>query len=251
MNDIFKEAFDNIKAEPQLKDNTYDYLQNEILKRKQKSRLIHFPKFIYAATTCIILFIFGVKGYLVYFEEISFVTIDVNPSIELSLNRFDRVISVEAYNDEGTKILNSVNVKNKIYNNALEILIKDELLSKYINNNSYISFTVQSSDTKKESLLLSGVQHCGNNFIVANNQQAYIEYSAVDKELRQQAHHYGISVGKYQAILELQEVNPNATIEEYKNNTIKELKIETNNCKQNMNSHSNGNRNRGCRNRHH
>lgn len=239
MNDIFKEAFDNIKAESQLKDNTYDYLQNEILKRKQKSRLIHFPKFIYSAIACIILFGFSIKGYSIYFEEISFVSIDVNPSIELSLNRFDRVISIEAYNDEGIKILNSVNVKNKVYNDALEILIKDELLNKYINDNSYIAFTVQSADAEKESLLLNGVQHCGNNFIVAHNQQANVEYLAIDNDLRQEAHHYGISVGKYQAILELQQVNPNATIEEYKYNSIKEVKTQTSMCKQNMDSHSN------------
>lgn len=239
MNSNFKDAFDSIKADLQLKDSTYVFLQSEIAKRSQKPKIFKFNRFVYVAITCVFLMVCGVKGYSFYFEEISFVSIDINPSIELTLNRFDRVISVKAYNDDGKKIIKSLNVKNKSYNDALEILINNDIFKKYINNNSYVSFAVQSNDIKKENTLLTEVQNSADNLITAHHKGIQVNCSTVDDSIRQQAHGHGMSVGKYQAILELQEFNPDINIDDYRNTSMKDIKTIMEKSKKDNNYNSN------------
>lgn len=253
MNYSLKEAFDSIKAESKLKDNTYAYLIKEISMQNQKKKNLIVPKLLYTSVACLFLFFFGFQGYSIYFKQTALVSIDVNPSIELSLNRFDRVISYKAYNRESEKILNSVTIKNKNYKDAIEILMSNKILDYYITDNSYISFAVQSDNTKKEEILLSKIESCADNYLSSHHQNSSIEieYSQVDTNLTQEAHNHGVSVGKYKAILELQEVNPNVTVEECKHKSLKELKTasyntyeeETNNKTNNRingNCHNNG-----------
>ena len=52
-------------------------------------------------------------GYSWVQRPVSYVSIDVNPSIELALNRFDRVVYAAAYNLEGEEILNGLSLKGK------------------------------------------------------------------------------------------------------------------------------------------
>lgn len=223
MNYSFREAFDGIKAEQQLKDNTYDYIKMEILMRKQTRKFNYKLRFAYTFAICIFMLISGIKGYSIYFDAVSFLSIDINPSIELSLNRFDRVIDSKAYNPDGKLILDNVNIKNKNYDEALEILMKSQILDSYIDNNSYISFTVQSNDSKKEPVILNEVQNYAN-FISSHHQGIHVECSQVNSEIRQQATDYGISVGKYKAILELQQIDPNVTVDQCRHKSMGELK---------------------------
>lgn len=43
----------------------------------------------------------GAGGYTVYSRPVSYISIDVNPSIELAVNRFDRVVSAKATTQTG------------------------------------------------------------------------------------------------------------------------------------------------------
>jgi hypothetical protein len=43
----------------------------------------------------------AVGGYAFYNTPINYVSFDVNPSVELGLNFFDKVVSCEACNEEG------------------------------------------------------------------------------------------------------------------------------------------------------
>lgn len=225
----FKESFDTIKAEDSLKDNTYKYLQEEIIKRRQKKRrtLSNF-KYIYVSVFIAIICLGTFKGYSFYFEEVSFVSVDLNPSIELSLNRLDRVIGWKAYNKESEEILNSIKIKNKKYDEALETLITNEMFDRYIKDNSYISFTVYSNNSDKESLILDNVKSCADNFIYSHHQTAHIEYDAVNLNLKDEAEKYDISPGKYKVIKELQSVNPDIKIEDYRYSSVAQIKDEIN-----------------------
>ena len=46
---------------------------------------------------CFIFLLFSFSGYGLYFTKTSIISIDINPSIELNINRFDRVISINKY----------------------------------------------------------------------------------------------------------------------------------------------------------
>ena len=58
-------------------------------------------------------------GAWAYFTPYTYVSLDVNPSIEYSVNRFDRVLSVSAVNGDGTEILKNLDLKNKTIDEAI------------------------------------------------------------------------------------------------------------------------------------
>src|SRR5665647_1597296 len=53
----------------------------------------------YAAAACFILVVGA--GFLTYYTPSTYVSFDVNPSIEYTVNMYDRVISVKGVNDDG------------------------------------------------------------------------------------------------------------------------------------------------------
>lgn len=58
-----------------------------------------------------------------YLTPYSYVSLDVNPSFEFSVNRFDRVLEVKAANDVGEKVISEMSVaelKNKEINEAVK-----------------------------------------------------------------------------------------------------------------------------------
>ncbi|MGC6174528.1 anti-sigma-I factor RsgI family protein [Lacrimispora sp. 38-1] len=73
--------------------------------------------------SCAAIMLFGTgAGVWVYAAPYSYVSLDVNPSIEYTLNRLDRVIKVKAVNDDGQAILDELNMtdlKNKTIEDAI------------------------------------------------------------------------------------------------------------------------------------
>lgn len=84
MNKAFKALFEPIKAEEALKESTRAFLAEQIndTARTAKRRRCH----AYAlACVCLLLVLIG--GPWMYFTPTAEISIDINPSIELSLNR--------------------------------------------------------------------------------------------------------------------------------------------------------------------
>ena len=73
-----------------------------------------------AAAACLCLVLSGAYGATVYAHPASYISLDVNPSIELSLNRWSRVIGVTAYNEEAKAICDRLDLKHKFYTDAVE-----------------------------------------------------------------------------------------------------------------------------------
>lgn len=71
-----------------------------------------------SALTAMIAIVGGITLWA-YKTPYSYVSLDVNPSIEYSLNRFDKVISVTAVNDDGQEILNELEL-DKLENQNIE-----------------------------------------------------------------------------------------------------------------------------------
>lgn len=70
-----------------------------------------------AAAAAIVL-TFGVTAWA-YCTPYSYVSLDVNPSIEYSVNRFGRVLNAEAVDEDGGKILKNLKLNNKTIDEAI------------------------------------------------------------------------------------------------------------------------------------
>lgn len=120
-NDI-RRSFEKIKAEEGLKQSTRESVLNKLNEKPKPRR--NFQRFSLAVAAAAFIFFIGAGSFQMYFSESSYIDMDVNPSIELSVNRFDRVIRMSAYNKDGKEVLSELNLKHKSYKDAVALILK-------------------------------------------------------------------------------------------------------------------------------
>ena len=215
MSERLKNAFDEIRADEDLKASTLAYIGRERARREKKRPAPRFRMAFAAALVAFVIMIGG--GYSVYAMPESYVSIDVNPSVELTLNRFDRVLSATAYNEEGGIVLEGLNLKNERYTDAIDLLVESDAFQEYLTDANDLTITVASDDDD----LVAGVMGCG----AVERYNAYC--TNADAEIVQEAHAYGMSVGKYQACLELCRYDDSITPGDCQGMTMRELRDMT------------------------
>ncbi len=153
-----------------------------------------------AAVACAIA-AFGVSAYA-YYTPYTYVSLDVNPSIEYSINRFDRVLSAKGVNDDGTQIMENIplkNLKHKSIENAISLTIDELSDAGYLDNgvldNAIIIATSSESDDKAEELA-KDLEDVANETIAEGEQEANVITEAVGAKRVAQARELGVTPGK-------------------------------------------------------
>ncbi len=210
------DAFDSIQADDRLKETTKQFIQ---ARAGKKSRFIYRAAFqgtLMFACMALVLAA-GISGYSWIFTPVSYVSIDVNPSIELALNRLDRVVAAPAYNKEGEEILNDLSIKGKRYTDAIEAIMHDPIMQDYLQDDSELIFTV-AADGGRDDRLKMEAENCSGHMGHGNSQSI-----SVDLEIVSKAHDSGISLGKYYAWLQLMQYDDSITIDQCKNMSISKI----------------------------
>ena len=212
MKDRLKTAFDQIEAGEDLKQKTRSFLQKKTRGYTRKSMVNYQYAVSFAA--CFLVLLLG--GNWLYFTPTTKISIDVKPSSELSINRFDRVISVGAFNEDGKELAEALPVKFMGYVEAVNQIMDNEQVAKLLSDGEVMTITVVESGGKQSVRILSEMESC-----TAGRQNTYC-YS-VDSDKVGQAHAHGMSCGKYRAFLEIQAAAPGISLEEVQDMTMKEI----------------------------
>ena len=209
-----KAALDQIHAEGSLKTSTKKYLFEKVYFKEKKHRS-PLRKFAAAAVCSLAVFIGG--GSWLFFTPTAFISVDVNPSLELGINRFDRIVSVIGYNEDGRALVQDLHIKYMDYTDALETLMEDQNMEVYLADNADVVLTVAGDNAAKSSEILDNVESC-----MSQHQNVYC-HSGNSEEVHH-AHDAGLSFGKYQAWQVLQDLNPDITLEKVQDMTMSEIR---------------------------
>jgi len=87
-----------------------------------------------ALAASFIFFVFISYGLYSYFTPVTAATIDINPSIKLSCNKYSKIIYMNALNDDGKKILSGITIKNLNLDEALVKIIDQSINDNFINS---------------------------------------------------------------------------------------------------------------------
>lgn len=216
MHDRIKTAFDQIHAEDALKAQTRACLAREAQDRHHRS-LSGRMRLVPALACCLLVLLAGWGGYHVYFTPSAIISIDVNPSLELVVNRFDKVVSVEGYNDDGAALADAVDVKYMDYAQALTRILDSDAFAPYASEDAAVSIAVFGSDEQKSSEMLSQVEACTAGY---RNTHCYAD----NMEVAAAAHAAGLSCGKYRAYLELHALDPSVTPADIQGMSMREIR---------------------------
>ncbi len=192
-----------------------------------------------AAAACLVLALAGGGSWL-WLSPAALVSMDVNPSVELTLNRFERVVSARALNAEGAALLEAGTVNGMPAARAVAALLDSGYLEPYLERENYVTLTVQSEDEDLAGRLLALVDETASASVGA---QARVSCHGVDGALVEEAHSHGVTAGKYLALLELQAADPGVDITEYTHCGIGEIEEQIERCHR---SHGSGAENGGA-----
>lgn len=182
-----------------------------------------------AACLCLC-FIFAGSGYRANYAQAALVSIDVNPSIELTLNRKDRVISSHALNGDGEELLSQIQLKGMECSEALAELLNAGELTPYLSENKTVVFTVFSEDPATQDRLMAEIQETADNALAAHHPDGHAECHAVSAEAVKAAHSCGVTAGKYVYLQKLKEADPKADLSNYSHCSIGEIEEHISQC---------------------
>ena len=210
---IFKESLDEIRADDRLTARTKDYLAQQIHQKKRQPR----PALRAAAAAACLLILVSAGGAWLYLTPAAYISIDINPSLELGINRFDRVVSVESFNDDGEDLAEQLDIRYMDYNDALEQLLSEQAVQAYLTEGAFMSVTVACGNDAKSSQILENVESCTAG-------HSNISCHSANIEEMHEAHSAGLSLGKYRAYLELKSLDPSITIDEIRSLSMREIR---------------------------
>ena len=211
----FKDAFDRVHADKDLISDT----KANIAKKAAYSEKKYFSPVKRTAMTLagIMVFILAGGGYVSYAAPVSSVSIDINPSVELRMNVYDRVVGVTGYNDDGEELAESLDVKNMYCTDAINEVLQSEAVTAAQQDNGTVEVTVSSRMGNRSEKLRQTI--CDSTPV--NTQNIYCMDNQEDIEAAKEA---GISTGKYRAYLELKEINPDITVDDVRNMSMREIR---------------------------
>lgn len=170
-----------------------------------------------ALAACLALAAVGVGGYAWTQAPCAYVAIDVNPSIELGINRLGNVASVRAYNEDGERLLQALDLDGLAYADAMAAL--EERLRGYLADGATVEMTVVCDDERRAAEL----EQVGVGCLGASGSGS-VHCSHASSEEHHAAESAGMGLGKYRLYLELVDAGVDISPEEASAMTVRELR---------------------------
>ena len=209
--DEFRLAFDPIVADESLKQKTRQRVESALSHRRPRMR-----RRVLIGAACALLFLV-IGGYRLLFATSAVISIDINPSLELRVNRFDRVIGAEGFNSDGEELLRTLSLFYRPYEQAVTEVLGSEAVSSCLAEDELLEVTIVHGSPAQGQRLLDGISD-----LLSDTPNATC--CAVNQDEVAQAHTLGLSYGKYRVYLELHSLLPDLTPQQVAGLTMRELR---------------------------
>ena len=135
------------------------FKMNDEYRTNRRGLFIKIASLMAMFTICLI----GTVGYNQYKVE-TLISLDVNPSVEMKLDKKGRVVNTQALNKDGEKILENIKVSNENANTAVTGVVDSMIENGYINEyKNSVLLSVKDKDLKKGEELKEEVNNKFNN----------------------------------------------------------------------------------------
>ncbi|PGM78181.1 hypothetical protein CN956_22650 [Bacillus cereus] len=171
----------------------------EISFDEQEQKASHFsiPSFLKPASILVACFLFAVLFFYNQPEEkvFAYVSVDINPSLEVSVTKDFRVIDLQACNDDGRRILKELKQwENKQLQEVIRTIIKQSQEDKYLTNEKQVMLTAVAKDKALEPLLEKAMKELKKEYELKH---ITVEYQSSTMQIRENARKAGIGTGVY------------------------------------------------------
>lgn len=183
-------------------------------KRRKTLRFVKGGR-IAAIAACVALVACLIGGVADFLRPVAYVGIDVNPSVELTLNRFDIVVGACALNDDGQRALDEAPCMWRSFDDAARDL--DSAMRAIAGEGAVVEVSIDCDNESRYAALAAQSNNC-----FGCNGEAHCDRT--NAEERQAAHDSGMGVAKYRAYQALQEAGVDISAEECASMSMRELR---------------------------
>lgn len=219
--DITPNVFESIKND--CKDE-----KGKVIKMTEVKKKFNWTRIVAIAASFVILFsVLGVYLYGSANKAVTNISLDVNPGIEIKLNKNEKVLDVIPLNEDGKIVIGDMNFKGNDLEITVNALVGSMLKNGYISDvaNS-ILVSVSDEDSARSSALQLKVSSDIEAYLkTLGIDGAVLSQSVKDDRIEELAEKYGISFGKAQLIDKFAKANPKYSIEELVGMTVNELNL--------------------------
>lgn len=218
----FKNHMNQVKAEDSLKEETKSNVIQALrepkapsLRSKKTFSLVWMTATLAA---CVLLFSIS-YGY--YSTPLHYLSLDINPSLELGINFLDRVVSTRAFNHEGEQLLQSDALHHQPLETAVSRLVALASEKGYLaaDGSTTIALTAISDQPNALEKIAQQGEAGATLGLAATQSHAQLYHAQMSLQQRTQAMNSGISPGKYRMIGQLQELDPQQEMEQWQDRT--------------------------------
>ena len=157
------------------------------------------------------------------------ILIDINPSIELLVDKNGEIKDVGGKNEDGNAILEETNVKGETTAEALKEIISEVVEQGYISPEANsVLVSIEGADKKKEESIKQEISESISQTLSEKSLEGAIIVQSISAEsefLNSQSETYGISAGKAQLIQQIINQNQFYTFEELSQMDIHDLNL--------------------------
>ena len=206
-----------------IKNDNYEVGQTIIVKNNNRT----FSKMIIGAASMVAALAICTVGGFAYSTPTDYVSLDVNPSVEYSINMFNRILDVKAVNDEGEEILSSLDLNNLTIEDAVKETLDKLMADGYLTDdpNGGVIITTSNDEMGDAEELAAQLEQEIQAYL--DSQEgiiAEVDAEAVGLERVQEARALGVTPGKLNLVEKLQSITDGAIdTEEWLTRPVKEI----------------------------
>ncbi|MGP4040715.1 anti-sigma-I factor RsgI family protein [Gracilibacillus sp. D59] len=161
-------------------------------------------------------------------QQAYLLAIDINPSIEISLDEDFNVLDIVALNDDANRVIQDLDMEGQKIDKAINEIVVQLKEKQYLSKDTSAIVTTTLIDLqekdKTESKKLLLVEEIFHHSFAQNQVGGEIEVYAENEQYYQEAKNVSLSVNSYRLYQQMTENKAEVDIEEVKNKTIKELR---------------------------
>ena len=140
---------------------------------------------------CVLLFFYNQPEEKVF----AYVSVDINPSLEVSVTKDLRVIDLRACNDDGKRILKEMKRwENKHLQDVIRTIIKQSQEDMYLTNDKQVMLTAVTKDKSLEPQLENAIQELKKEYEIKH---ITVEYQSSTMQIRENAMKAEVGTGVY------------------------------------------------------
>ena len=158
MDERIHQAFGAVHAEERLKESAKNAVA--VKRKKTMTGMGRSRRYLAMTAACMLIMIVG--GGWVYATPTASIEIQADSALELTVNRWDRVIAVKGCNQEGERLAASVSVSHCHYEEAVQKILAVQEISASMSEKETVEIVVRGQSDRQCEEILSCMERCAD-----------------------------------------------------------------------------------------